>query len=67
MEGNTAILQGPPDGESQSSGAVENDVWLLNGMIKAHALVLERKLGLTIPSRHTIPPWIVEAGGGLRA
>ena len=43
--GEGAVPQGPPAGESQSNGVVENGVKLLKGLIRVHVLALERTLG----------------------
>ena len=59
--GGGSIPQEPPAGESQSNGAVENGVKLLKGMIRAHVLAFERKLGVKIPTEHAAMSWIVEA------
>ena len=61
VAGPGAVPQEPPVGESQSNGAVEHAVKLLKGMIRVHAIALERKLGVTIPLGHAAPTWIVEA------
>ena len=55
------VPQEPPVGEPQSSGAVENAVKLLTGMIRVHVLALERKLWVMIRIGHVVLPWIVEA------
>ena len=47
--GEGAVPQGPPAGESQSNGAVENSVKLLKGLVRVHVLALERKLGFAPP------------------
>ena len=59
--GEGAVPQGPPAGESQSNGVVENGVKLLKGLIRVHVLALERKLGVRIPADHPIIAWVVEA------
>eukprot|EP00974_Lingulodinium_polyedra_P002689 252826-Lingulodinium_polyedra.AAC.1 len=59
--GDGSIPQGPPTGESQSNGAVENVVKLAKGLIRAHVLAPGRKLGVTIPIEHAKLPWIIEA------
>ena len=47
--GEGAVPQGPPAGESQSNGVVENGVKLLKGLVRVHVLALERKLGGSLP------------------
>ena len=47
--GEGAVPQGPPAGESQSNGVVENGVKLLKGLARVHVLTLERKLGGSLP------------------
>ena len=47
--GEGAVPQGPPAGESQPNGVVENGVKLLKGLIRMHVLALERKLGCSHP------------------
>ena len=59
--------QGPPAGESQSNGVVENGAKLLKGLIRVHVLALERKLNVHIPASHPVVAWIVEAVGDLAA
>ena len=59
--GEGAVPQGPPAGESQSNGVVENGVQMLKGLIRVHVLALERKLGVRFPADHPILAWIVEA------
>merc|ERR1712016_520307 len=50
--GEGAVPQGPPAGESQSNGVVENGARLLKGLIRVHVLSLDRKLGVRIPADH---------------
>ena len=59
--GEGAVPQGPPVGESQSNGVVENGVQMLKGLIRVHVLALERKLGARFPADHPSLAWIVEA------
>ena len=63
--GEGAVPQGPPAGESQSNGVVENGVKLLKGLIRVHVLALERKLGVRFPADHPVLAWVVEAVGDL--
>ena len=59
--GEGAVPQGPPAGESQSNGVVENGVKLLKGLVRVHVLSLERKLGVRFPADHPVLAWVVEA------
>ena len=59
--GEGAVPQTPPVGESQSNGVVENGVKHVKGMIRAHVLALEKKLGVRIPAGHPVVAWITEA------
>ena len=59
--GEGAVPQGPPAGESQSNGVVENGVKLLKGLVRVHVLALERKLGVRFPADHPVLAWVVEA------
>ena len=48
--GEGVVPQDPPQGESESNGAVENGVKLLKGMARVHLAALEWKLGAQIPA-----------------
>ena len=63
--GEGAVPQGPPAGESQSNGVVENGVKLLKGLVRVHVLALERKLGVRFPAGHPVLAWVIEAVGDL--
>ena len=39
---------------------MENGVKLIKGLLRVHALALERKLGHRVPSRHPLMAWLVE-------
>ena len=51
---------GPPAGESQSNGAIENGVKVFKGFLRVHLGALERKTGGKIPSKHPLLTWLVE-------
>ena len=59
--GEGAVPQDPPQGESESNGAVENAVQLMKGMLRVRVLALERKLGVEIPVGHPVVAWLAEA------
>ena len=61
----TGVLPvGPPLGESQSNGVVENGVKVYKGLLRVHLAVLERKMkGARIPSAQPILTWMVEYVG----
>ena len=63
----TGVLPvGPPVGESESNGVVENGVKVYKGFLRVHLAALERKLkGAHIPSAHPILTWMVECVGGI--
>ena len=56
----SVLEEEPQPHESQSNGAVENGVKLINGLLRVHLMALERKLEHRVPSKHPLMAWLVE-------
>jgi hypothetical protein len=55
-----AIAVEPPPHESESNGAMENGVKLINGLLRVHLMAFERKICGKIPSAYPVMAWLIE-------